>query len=133
MAGEVLAQVQAWGVHTESVSGEAGLKPALAKGGAAAANAVDAASKLGETALMLAADKGAAGKVAALLAAGAKVDALDKRGRSALHYAVAGGSPACVQALLGAKADGRLKDKDKISPAALARAKGYADIAVLLK
>ena len=40
-----------------SASGEAGLKVALAKD-KAAANAVDPASKYGETALMLAAEKG---------------------------------------------------------------------------
>lgn len=115
-----------------SASGEAGLSVALSKD-KTAANAVDPASKFGETALMLAAEKGMVEKVKALLAAGAKVDTVDKRGRTALHAAVFSGSKETVKVLLDAKASPTTKDKDKISPAAMARAKGYADCAALLK
>lgn len=130
---EVISLCLSFGTHVESVSGECGLKPVLAKGGAAAANAVDSSSKYGETALMIAAEKGALEKVKVLLAAGAKVDATDKLGSTALHYAVAGGNAAVVKALLDAKASPATKNKDKISPAAMARAKGYADCATLMK
>ena len=122
---------RSWGVHTVSVSGEAGLKVALAKD-KASASAVDPASKYGETVLMLAAEKGMVEKVKELLAAGAKVDAVDKRGRTALHAAVFSGNKDVVKLLLDAKCPAP-KDKDKISPAAMARAKGYADCAALLK
>ena len=130
---DVIALCLSFGTHVESASGENGLKPALVKGGAAAANAVDPASKHGETALMICAEKGALEKVKALLAAGAKIDAVDKVGNTPLHYAVAGGNAAVVKALLDAKASPATKNKEKISAAALARAKGYADCAVLMK
>ena len=127
-------QVSSWGIHTEtSVGASSGLKAILEKAGKAGADAVDPASKWGETALMLACDKGAAGKVKLLLAAGANVAAVDKRGRTALHAAACAGSADCVKLLLDAKADPKAKDKDKVSAGAYAKAKGFADCSVLLK
>ena len=132
-AADVITQVTCWGIHTETCAGATGLKVILEKAGKAGADAVDPASKYGETALMLAAEKGMSAKVKLLLAAGANVAALDKRGRTALHAAAHAGSSECVALLLAAKADPKVKDKDKITACAAAKAKGFTEVVALLK
>ena len=73
---------------------------------------VNAASKFGYTALMLAAYKGQRERVEALLAKGADVDAKDKDGWTALMLAACTGREEIVKALLAHGADVNVQDEE---------------------
>lgn len=129
---DVITQAKSWGYHVENCCGGTGLKGALGRGGDA--NAVDKDTKNAMTALMHASSNGHLDKVQALIAAGAKIATQDKGGRTALHYAAVMGHAEVVSALLAADAAAaKVKDKDKVSAAALAKAVGFSDVAKLIK
>lgn len=85
----------------------------------------------GATALILASKVGAAMCVEELLRAGAEANAVDLRGNSSLHAAAALGSKGktAVHHLLAHGADPELGNDDGVTPMAVARDAGFADIA----
>ncbi|MBI5919769.1 MAG: ankyrin repeat domain-containing protein [Nitrosomonadales bacterium] len=90
----------------------------------------------GQTALMLAAEKGHAGIVRQLLAQGAEVDRRNSQhyNFTALMYAALGGHASAVQALLDGRANLALKDEKEFSPILHAAEKGdWPTLEVLLK
>ena len=89
----------------------------------------------GHTALMLAADRGHAETVTALLAApGLDMNAADGDGRTALMVAANGGHAETVTALLAYPGvDVNAADGDGRTARALARARGHVRIASLLR
>jgi hypothetical protein len=72
---------------------------------------INAQTKIGETALFLAVQKGALGKVQLLLAAGAAVDLADAQGTTPLMEAVIRGHADVARELLAKGADVNAKDK----------------------
>jgi ankyrin repeat protein len=73
--------------------------------------AIDARDASGQTALMLAAERGLAGMASLLLERGASPDLRDSRGESALIRASRAGEAQAVQALLAGGADPSLESK----------------------
>jgi uncharacterized protein len=89
------------------------------------------------TALIAAAHLGHDGVVRRLIAAGAPLDHVNNLGWTALIEAIVlgdGGArhQACAKALIGAGADVNRADRDGRTPLALARGRGYADMAALI-
>lgn len=70
----------------------------------------------GRTALILAASRGDAAVLRAVLAAGASVNASDHSGTTAIAAAAAAGSLTCVELLLSAGADPQLPDSAGLTP-----------------
>jgi len=104
------------------------------------ANGADLASTngYGGTALIPAAERGHVETVAMLIEAGVDPDHVNRLGWTALLEAVilSDGGPAhqeIVRLLLAAGADPRLADRDGVTPLAHAEARGYAEIAALLR
>jgi uncharacterized protein len=90
------------------------------------------------TALIAAAHLGHGEVVRRLIAAGAPLDHVNNLGWTALIEAVVlgdGGSrhQACAEALLAAKANPNLTDRSGKTPLALARARGYSDMARMIE
>jgi uncharacterized protein len=90
------------------------------------------------TALIAAAHLGHDEVVRRLIAAGAPLDHVNNLGWTALIEAVVlgdGGArhQACVVALLGAKANPNIADRNGLTPLALAKRRGYADMARLIE
>jgi serine/threonine protein kinase len=90
-------------------------------------------NRRGETALMLAAERGQAAGVTTCLARGAGVNEKDKRGQTALMKAAANGHVAIVRLLLARGAEVMERDQDGQTALAKAAAKGHAEIVALLK
>ncbi len=88
----------------------------------------------GQTALMLAAERGHAGLVRVLLAQGAEVDQANAEhyNFTALMYAAINGQAAAVQALLDGKANLKLKDVKEYTPFQLAAERGDWNTAEIL-
>jgi len=92
----------------------------------------------GSTALIAAARRGSELSVRALLRAGAPVDHLDKAGQTALIAAITGGDGGrrhinTLRTLVAAGASVNLADRSGASPLALARARGYGEMAAVLE
>lgn len=105
---------------------------------AAGANPRAITSPYGGTALIAAAHRGLVQVVEALLAARAPVNHVNNLGWTALIEAIVLGDGSeryqkIVDALIRAEADLNLPDRDGVRPLALARQKGFAEIAKLLE
>ncbi|QHV14412.1 hypothetical protein C5O10_08730 [Akkermansia muciniphila] len=95
---------------------------------------VNAKTKDGETALMLAVDEGHTSCVKTLLEVGSDVNAENKNGWTALMAAVAKSNVDCVKVLLEAGADVNAKDKDEVTILMRAALKGHTNcVKTLLK
>ena len=114
---------------------------ALAPGGAEAVAALIAAGAAvdggadtadGNSALILAADKGETDTVLALIAAGANVDHANALGETAIMAAARAGALGVVASLLEAGADATLRNFRRERAADIARNAGHADLLALL-
>lgn len=118
-----------------AIAGDAGLVKVLL---AAGANARAITSPYGGTALIAASHRGNVAVVEALLAARAPVNHVNNLGWTALIEAIVLGDGGAryaqiVDALIRAEADLNLADRNGVRPLALARGKGFAEIAALLE
>jgi ankyrin repeat protein len=128
--------LSAYLVTTSELGAEVGddLLVVMLNGGAR----VSATDPDGRTGVIRAAGRGYDQIVRRLLSAGAPVDAVDDRGRSALHAAILDGDcsaafTSTVEVLVRGGADVDLPTADGTRPLALARDRGCADIADVLR
>ena len=109
-------------------SGETRLQQLLADG-----TPIDSTDKDGETALMVAAEKGQTDAVRLLLQHGAQIDLADKEGKTALMYAAEEGRTEVTKTLLDAGADPHAKDEDGHTALDIAEEENHTDTAALIR